>query len=126
MSNAYLFRQGEEPRGIIGSGSAASSVFEDEHWDTARSRAGDKALFVTMRIDALVDVALQDVLLARHVDSAALRSVNWATQSSGIEIPDDAAAELDMLWSAHLAELKRVSVSSAGISDEVNSNEQGD
>lgn len=44
----FFLRQGVEPRGIIGSGTAASRTFTDEHWDDERS---DDATYVLIEWD---------------------------------------------------------------------------
>ena len=39
----FLLKQGNEPKGIMGSGRVDTEVYPDRHWDPDRRRAGDKA-----------------------------------------------------------------------------------
>lgn len=101
-SRVYLFRQGIEPRGIVASGHSVSDVYPDKHWDEARSRKGEMANYVDVRFD----VVLQDTAFPAHDVKALKDGVNWRTQMSGIEIPSEASARLERLWSAY-ARLER-------------------
>lgn len=106
-SRVYLFRQGVEPRGIVASGYTAADVHQDEHWDPKRRRKRQEANYVHVHFDAV----LQDATFPAH-QLKSLRAVNWRTQMSGIEIPNDAASGLERLWGTFAklgrrAELKR-------------------
>jgi 5-methylcytosine-specific restriction protein A len=97
----FLLRQSVEPRGISGSGVASSVVFEDDHWDPVLAAAGNLALFVELLYDILVDPATEPgaVLPMDALETGFLEKTNWATQSSGIQIEDKAADQLERLWS---------------------------
>jgi 5-methylcytosine-specific restriction protein A len=97
----FLLRQGSEPRGIVASGSVMSSEpFIAEHW----SKRGRSALYVNARLDVLLHPDREPVCPRSRLNSGAMASVHWDTQSSGIKIPPDAAAELEELWRAFLIE----------------------
>ncbi|MFX1670845.1 HNH endonuclease [Paraburkholderia sp. A2WS-5] len=95
----FLLRQGVEPRGIVASGQAKSSPHADAHWDVARE---DKALYVYVRFDTLLDPTKNEILPLDQLQNGPLAAVNWRTQSSGISIEPTAALQLEGLWSAHL------------------------
>lgn len=97
----FLLQQGREPRGIIGSGYARSAPYEDRHWDDSRQ---DKALFVDVRFDSLLDPDREGVLPLSHLQGGKLASVNWRTQASGISINPEAVLELEAMWSNCLVE----------------------
>lgn len=97
----FLLRQGREPRGIIASGSVTSSEpFIAKHW----LEPGRSALYVSSRLDVLLHPDREPLCPRSSLDSGAMASVHWDTQSSGITIPPDAAAELEELWRAILIE----------------------
>lgn len=98
----YLLRQGLEPRGIMASGCALSNVYEDEHWK--EEAKGKTTLYVDVRFESMVDPDAEGVLPLSRLSTGGLGYMNWRTQSSGITIPSEAAAELDLLWTAFLEE----------------------
>lgn len=51
----FLSKQGDPPRGLIGTAWATSGVHEDVHWDPQRAADGDTARFVNLRFDTLID-----------------------------------------------------------------------
>jgi 5-methylcytosine-specific restriction protein A len=100
----FLLRVGSEPRGIMASGRAASSVYEDDHWD---GTPGRRALFVKLRYDTLLDPEQDGVLPVDRLQSGRLASVDWTPQSSGTSIDLIAASELEGLWRTFLEERGR-------------------
>lgn len=96
-----FLQQGNRGRGIIASGVAVGSVFQEPHFEPDRAARGEYANYVKVRIDRLID---PDAEPHRRLDvdnlrGGALRAVNWATQSSGIKIESEAAQQLRRLWS---------------------------
>lgn len=89
----FLLRQGQEPRGIIGSGEATSSVFPDEHWDGS----GRDCNYVEFRLDTFLDY--RKTILSRKTLLSNVPNVNWDTQASGISVAGDSLKKLDELWS---------------------------
>ncbi|MDM7999699.1 MAG: HNH endonuclease [Dehalococcoidia bacterium] len=98
----FLLKQGQEPRGIMGSGWATSDVFRDDHWDSVRAAAGDKANYVNVDFDSLVapDAVLP---VSDLVQADPLGSVHWNSMpASGFGLSDDAAEAMEQLWREHL------------------------
>jgi 5-methylcytosine-specific restriction protein A len=93
----FLLRQGVEPKGIVGAGWAESEPYEDEHWNG--DAGGRPARYIDVTFTELFDAETEPILPRSALDDGALANVNWRTQSSGIRIPDEAAAELEVLWS---------------------------
>lgn len=96
----FLLRQGEEPRGIVASGIATSEIYEGKHWDKAQQER--LTTYVHLEWDAIVDPKVDGTLSIIELTGKNLSSVHWGTQSSGIEIPPAAAADLELKWEAYL------------------------
>jgi 5-methylcytosine-specific restriction enzyme A len=100
----FLLKQGNPPRGIIGSGVAISHVDQGKHWDDDRDAIGRLANRVNIRFETLIDPnrnpnALLSVEELRH---GHLLEVNWQPQASGTQIKsDEAARELELRWWSH-------------------------
>ena len=94
----FLIRQGREPRGIVGSGWAASPVFDDQHWDDAKRANGQRAWYILVDFDVLLDADQQSILPRAWLNKDDLSSVHWDTQTSGINIPDEVARRLEVEW----------------------------
>jgi 5-methylcytosine-specific restriction enzyme A len=98
----FLIRLGQEPKGIIGSGHAESTVFEGIHWDSRRRAAGRYAKYVSVRFDKLLNPELNrdDALPRKELNG--LGKMHWDSQGSGIQIPDDVARRLEDAWADFL------------------------
>jgi len=92
----FLMRQSVEPRGIFASGFAASTVFEDGHWDHDLDAAGKKANYIDVRFDHLFNP--EDQIVPR-LELKKLGKMHWDAEMSGTRIPDDVADKLEMEWS---------------------------
>jgi len=97
----FLLRQGREPRGVCATGLAVGEPYFAKHWDPKKR---GKALYIDIRFDSLLEPERDGVLPLSELGTGELKSVNWRTQSSGIRIAADAAAELENLWKKFLAE----------------------
>lgn len=95
----YLLRQGVEPRGIMAWGKVLEAPKKARSWADRRRQA----LYVSFRVEKLLDPEVDGVLPLSQLQDGPLGEVNWRTQVSGISIPDDAAAELEKRWRAFLA-----------------------
>jgi hypothetical protein len=94
----FLVRQATG-RGIIGAGSTISDVFLGPHWDGSDAEVKS----VTVEFEILLPIA--DALPIDDLEAADL-GIKWnRIQASGIRVPPDAAARLEMLWRRHLTEL---------------------
>lgn len=98
----FLLKQGVPPRGVIASGWAASDVFEDTHWDPDKRKKKIPGRFVEVRFEVLLNPARQAPLEVQRFTRGVLSDIHWATQASGIRIPDRAAVALDRAWKEHL------------------------
>ena len=99
----FLLRQGEEPRGIVGAGRAASAPFEEIHWREEKAKAGRTTMYLTVRWDTLLNPETESIFPREWLNEGALSRVNWNTQISGIIIRPEAAVELEDRWSDFLA-----------------------
>ena len=96
----FLLRQGKDKRGIVASGYALSAPYEGPHWS---GKSGKQAHYVEVQLGSLVDPRREDPLDINKSRDRQLDKVHWATQSSGISIPERAADVLAGRWRAHLA-----------------------
>ncbi|CAA9505370.1 MAG: ADP-ribosylglycohydrolase family protein [uncultured Rubrobacteraceae bacterium] len=92
---AFLLRQGVEPRGIIAPGTVVTLPYEAPHWDPDIS---EPALYVDVRLDALLDPEAQDILWREVLDEPHLSGMHWNAQSSGTTIPEPVADAPEREW----------------------------
>ncbi len=98
----FLIRQGEEPRGILASGMAASGWYEELHWDEAKARAGIRTHYVNVKFDVLLNPKERPILPRDFLNEPPFSDQHWDTQSSGIRIHDHVAAALEEEWAQYL------------------------
>jgi 5-methylcytosine-specific restriction enzyme A len=96
-SRIFMLRQGVPPRGIVASGWVTGRSYRDLHWDEERSRRGEEANYVDIRLDSLLDSS-SEPFPVEDMPHAELRAVNWHTPASGIRLRPEAAARLELLW----------------------------
>jgi predicted HNH restriction endonuclease len=105
----FLIKQGPElPNGIMASGRATSTVYEDDHWDEGRAERGETALYVDAEWDTILHVPLEAPLPVSAIESAQLPAVHWNTQRSGIVIHPDVAQHMEALWKQHVGAIRGV------------------
>lgn len=95
----FLIRQGREPRGIIASGQVTRGSYEAPHLeaqDTGRGKKGN--LFVDVRFDVLAEPRREALLPRNRLNEGVFSSFVWDIQTSGVQIPDNVAAELEKVW----------------------------
>lgn len=95
----FLIRLGREPRGIIASGDVTRGSYEGhnlEPQDTGRGRKG--GLFVDVRFDTLVEPTTEAALPRTSLNDGLLSTYFWDIKTSGVQVPDNVAAELERLW----------------------------
>lgn len=100
----FLIRLGMVPKGIMGSGYSLGTCKEGKHWS---GEAGRKAMYIPVSFDRLLDPETDDLLDVSSIQTGPLSKIKWATQASGILIPDDAARLLEELWIARTAQIDR-------------------
>ncbi len=93
----FLLLQGHGPRGLVGSGYATSTVFEDAHFDP--TRPSDRSHYVLVDWDHLLD---HDDVLPTAVLAAQLPEQHWDTQMSGIVLKPSLVPQLETLWAQHI------------------------
>ncbi|WP_242926717.1 HNH endonuclease [Pontibacter vulgaris] len=91
---AFLFRLGEEPKGIVGSGYVSSHVFLAKHW----SGENKTIHMVDIEFDVLLNVEQEPILSLDLLKQGDLSRINWTPQASGIEIQKEFTKELEGLW----------------------------
>ncbi|AWH83905.1 hypothetical protein HYN59_01680 [Flavobacterium album] len=95
---AYLIKLGKEPRGIMGSGFVSSQPFIDDDWK------GRHSMRVLINFEILIDPYKSPILPMDVLDSGSLAAQHWTTQSSGISIKPNVAADLEEVWKDFLRE----------------------
>lgn len=95
----FLLKQGTPPRGLMASGTAATNVFEAEHWDPARAAAGDNANYVTAHFDRFLS---PDGVLPVEQLEKNLGGMNWLPAAGGFEVPSELVVALEALWDSHV------------------------
>ena len=95
----FLIRLGEEPKGIIASGSIERDSFVDLHWNEEKSSLGETTNYVEIKYDTLLNPD-SDSILPREllINMLPLSEMHWDTQMSGVQIPNNVANELETLW----------------------------
>lgn len=95
----FLLRQGVEPRGIVGSGSAAGDWFTDAHFLPERAAAGERTTYAIVRFDRVVDGAADPTsILPVSTLNALIPGLHTGVQQSGTRIADDIAFAVEQLW----------------------------
>jgi 5-methylcytosine-specific restriction protein A len=98
----FLICLGTEPRGICASGWAISDVDEGEHWDDEQAALGKTSLYIDVRFDTLLDPDREPVLPRGKLNEGIFAQMHWDSQASGVTIPDDVAAQLEIEWARFL------------------------
>lgn len=96
----FLVKLGSNPKGIVASGYAATEVFEGTHWDEDKKKAGKRARRIVIKLDKIKNYKSEAILpfdVLREIGP----NYHWSTQSSGVSIPDDVAAQLETVWSTY-------------------------
>jgi 5-methylcytosine-specific restriction protein A len=102
----FLLKQGREPRGILASGWVISDqVTARPHWDEEKARHGETVLSIQAEFERILNPATESLLSVGDIEAGPLATVHWHPQASGMEIPGEAAAELEDQWAAHLRRL---------------------
>src|SRR5205085_4231923 len=99
----FLIRLGKEPRGIVASGWADTTPYEDEHWNKNLAAAGKTTLYIGVRFDVLLNPSVEKIFPRKSLDRGILGKMHWDSQLSGIRIPDDVASILEEEWAAFLS-----------------------
>ena len=93
----FLIRLGQEPKGIMASGWAASTPYARLHWDAMKANTGKTALYVDVVFDTLLNPE-EHILPRKELSRGILSNMYWDSQSSGVLIPDNVAEALEEEW----------------------------
>ena len=92
----FLIRLGEDPRGIVASGYAATNVFKSPHWEDHRAIKGEFSKHIYVQFDKILDI--KDSPLPMSILKEISPSFKWSSQASGISIPEEIALQLERIW----------------------------
>jgi len=95
-SRVFLTKQGAGQKGLFGSGYVVSEPVEEPHFNEEKRSKGKTSLFVDVEFDRLYD-PLTEIKIDRS-ELMALDPNVWDSQGSGKSVPDDVAAEVEVLW----------------------------
>ena len=96
----FLLKQGQGQTGIMAAGRVTSEPFFDDHWNE-RARVGAQARYVHVEFERILN-PFTERLLSVADRKGHLATLYFHTRFSGRHILDDAAEELERLWSQHL------------------------
>lgn len=97
----FIIKLGKEPRGLFASGNVIKGAYEDAHWEYEKALNGETSNFVKVKIDTLLDPNREDQIFPRELlNNPPLSEMHWDTQMSGVQIPDNVANELEIIWSS--------------------------
>ena len=88
----YLLKQGQEPRGIVASGTVTSDIFPDDHWDPD---VPEELNYVEVAWTAIVD---EDSPLPLEDLKGAFPQQHWTPMSSGQGVRPEVVADLAAMW----------------------------
>jgi 5-methylcytosine-specific restriction protein A len=97
---AFLIRLGREPRGIVGSGTVTSEVFNRPHWDLEKRRQGIQSPGVWIRWDTLLVAGRDAILPIADLKRGTLGKMHWSSQKSGVTIPPIVVPALEKAWAS--------------------------
>jgi 5-methylcytosine-specific restriction protein A len=98
----FLVRLGSEPKGIVGSGWVVKLPHLDKHWSAEKSSDGKEGLFIEFEWERLINSNIDLPLSLSKLPKGKLGQRSWTPQSSGTQIQNDLAAELERLWAARI------------------------
>jgi hypothetical protein len=92
-------KDGTQPRGVIAAGVAVTPFFEDRHW-------AEPSKSTTYNVIEFDTILTPETVLARdQVQDGPLATIRWQSERGGVQLDDDAAAELERRWAAYLQEI---------------------
>ncbi len=94
----FMVKLGQSPKGIIGCGRTASPIFEDDHFDPTRAADGDKARYVNLEWETLVNPFTEGALDVWAAPDAVLSEFHWSAQQSGPDIDAATLQSLERAW----------------------------
>ncbi len=98
----FLFKTGDNPRGIVAHGKVIRTMYENEHYDPVKASAGEREKYIDVAFDRILNYETEPIL-SREVLNAECPGQQWSPRSSGIEIKNDILPQLHALWEETLA-----------------------
>lgn len=94
----FMIQLGEQPKGIFACGYTTTDSYQDIHWDEEKQSLGEPANYVKIQYDVLLHPRTDSILPREILNHSPLSTMRWDTRMSGIQIPTEVAAELELLW----------------------------
>lgn len=95
----FLIKRGDGKKGIFGSGKIVSDRFEGDHFNPERKAKGDKAWYVEIQFDYLVDPSERVVIDKYELDETDnLKADIWNARINGVQIPPEIAQNIEAVW----------------------------
>lgn len=94
-ARVYLLRQGDEPRGLVGTGLITSEVFEDADWDQEKMNNISKKLYAKITWQAL---SREPIVYQNELPDKPDKINFWTPQGGGQEIDADFAKIIATVW----------------------------
>jgi 5-methylcytosine-specific restriction protein A len=79
---------------------ASAAPYEDDHWDA--SKPGQRALYVKVRLEALLNPYTEPILAMTRLEDSDLAAGPWRVIGGGKSIPPSVAATLEKVWAEFL------------------------
>ncbi len=88
----FLGKLGQDPRGVIASGVAASGCFVDSHWEGG----SQPTTYNMVDFDAILDP--ESVLPRSGLSDGSLAQVDWDSEHGGVAVGQEATSVLEVKW----------------------------
>lgn len=96
----FLIQLGQDLKGIFASGYTETDSYQDLHWEEEKSLLGEMANYVRIRYDVLLNPETDPILPQEVLRHPPLSRMHWSIRMSGVQIPNEVADELELLWKA--------------------------
>jgi hypothetical protein len=97
----FVFKQGSEPRGLIGIGHATSGWYAQTPGSSSQPERSRNV--IDLKLEWLLDFEVDEILTLEELTGQGFTDVPWNTRSSGVRIPDDTGDRLYVAWERFLA-----------------------
>ena len=99
-SRAFVVRLGVPPKGLIGAGVTMTAPSPGRHWIEEKAAAGIPALYLRLRLEALVGTP---IITFDDLSKPPFSRFRWGVRSSGTRVPSTLADALETLWEQRVA-----------------------
>lgn len=87
----------KDSNGIVASGYATGIPYEEDHWDEYKASQGQKARYVDIEFDWILNYETEDILKQRSLKEL-FPDQHWSPQGSGISIKSEYVDALEKEW----------------------------